>query len=208
LINGHTWYVQSFVNDQAEVAIPVLAIKGMSPKDIGEMVRWLVSLAVGLNADEILSDEGYYKNLSEKSARHYLSVYKDYEQIAPSAEVRKAREIFEAIVLRYDQQVSKEEESLEDYVYLAHCDTGHHKIGISNRPFDRIKHFDTIMPVSVTLVHYFQADSAIQAETLLHNAYRERRVSGEWFDLTCEEVEDIKNIDGFENGQFVQEGRA
>lgn len=43
------------------------------------------------------------------------------------------------------------------YVYLAHAETGHYKIGLSIGPVERIRVFDTKMPVKVSLIHTIPA---------------------------------------------------
>ena len=91
----------------------------------------------------------------------------------------------------------------DGYVYLAYISTGHYKIGISKNPEARIKHFDTLMPVDVEIVHSFHADDARQAESMLHETYEHRHKKGEWFSLTFENVEEIKEIKAFRDGEFL-----
>jgi hypothetical protein len=93
-------------------------------------------------------------------------------------------------------------ESGSGYVYLAYCETGHHKIGISATPEGRIKHFDTIMPVSVELQHIFKCDDSFAAEQTLHDMLSEYRFKGEWFSLPREIVKSIKSIIHFNSGVF------
>lgn len=79
----------------------------------------------------------------------------------------------------------------EGYIYLAYCDTGHYKIGWSVDPDKRIKHFDTQMPVEVSMVHSFPTDNVRAAETFLHYLFQDKRINGEWFDLSESEIEFI-----------------
>ena len=70
------------------------------------------------------------------------------------------------------------------FIYLAKSDTGHYKIGRSKNPYGRIKHFDTIMPVEVKIVHYFPCDNPAAAESILHRWLAPYRTKGEWFTLS------------------------
>jgi hypothetical protein len=88
------------------------------------------------------------------------------------------------------------------YVYLARAETGHYKIGRSVRPDDRIKHFDTIMPIRVDTVHIFYADDYIDAEAGLHKLAEQFRTQGEWFELPQDYVDTIKAIVSYQNGRF------
>ena len=90
----------------------------------------------------------------------------------------------------------------EGYVYLAEA-AGFYKIGISKAPDERIKHFSTIMPIDVNIVHVFWADDYKAAENWLHKAYESWRYRGEWFKLPDGLVELIKQIAAFVNGAAV-----
>ena len=80
------------------------------------------------------------------------------------------------------------------FVYLAKSDTGHYKIGRSKNPYGRIKHFDTIMPVKVEIIHYFPCDDPALIERTLHGMLALHKAAGEWFNLPYETVQAICNI--------------
>jgi len=105
-----------------------------------------------------------------------------------------------------ERRKAEEEDSSEPekgYVYLAYCSTGHHKIGRSKSPDDRIEHFDTQMPVDVWEKAVFPSTDYKKTESTLHNWLSEYRVKGEWFDLTRDQESAIQHIDYFDNGWFV-----
>ena len=83
----------------------------------------------------------------------------------------------------------------QSYVYLAWADTGHYKIGISNKPYKRIRHFKTKMPVDVLPVHFIATSQPRILETQLHRMYANQRVNGEWFVLEPEQVDFICSIE-------------
>jgi len=81
------------------------------------------------------------------------------------------------------------------FVYLAHCSTGHYKIGRSRTPTARVKHFDTQMPVEVELLHFIETDDAPSLEKRFHQHYEAtRHKTTEWFKLTFEDVDRIRSI--------------
>lgn len=104
--------------------------------------------------------------------------------------------------LNADLAVNARVTKKQGYVYLAYSDTGHHKIGISKGPEDRIKVFDTKMPVSVSIVHSFPADNARKAEEKLHARFSSKHHNGEWFLLEDNDVSYICSIRAYESGKF------
>lgn len=74
----------------------------------------------------------------------------------------------------------------DGWLYLAKSNTGHYKIGRSQNPFTRIKHFDTIMPVEVQMIGAFPCDNVKRAEADYHRWCKNFRVKGEWFDFSEE----------------------
>jgi hypothetical protein len=92
----------------------------------------------------------------------------------------------------------------DGYVYLAHADTGHFKVGRSIEPEKRIKHFDTQMPVDVSEWHFFRADDYKEAEDKLHDVCDEHgeHEKGEWWDLPEYLVWWIKSIAAYKDGNF------
>lgn len=93
------------------------------------------------------------------------------------------------------------------FIYIARSDTGHIKIGLSKHPFQRIKHFDTIMPVKVDMIHFFPCDNPSEAEKLLHKHYEYYRTTGEWFDIPEGMESMLLSIRFYLNGEFVYQIR-
>lgn len=81
-----------------------------------------------------------------------------------------------------------------NYVYLiAHGGperfTGPVKVGMSRYPDKRLASLQTGNPHSLSFVFKFKApsrDLAMFAEKVFHDVARERRLSGEWFDMSPE----------------------
>ena len=80
------------------------------------------------------------------------------------------------------------------FVYLVSSLTGNYKIGRTRDIKNRIRMFTVKLPFEIELAHAIKCMDCRQAEKALHQRYGHRRVKGEWFALTPEEVEEIKAI--------------
>lgn len=89
-------------------------------------------------------------------------------------------------------------------IYIARSDTGHYKIGISKTPQERIRHFDTIMPVSVELIHRIPSDDCKGGEALIHQSLARFRFKGEWFDLPEKVVTVLCGVTAYFGGGWYQ----
>lgn len=124
-------------------------------------------------------------------------------QIPPAITTRKYMSEADGIVftIRYATHLKLLDFTLDGYVYLAYC-AGFFKIGRSTKPYGRVRHFDTIMPVNVELVHTIPCDDYAEAERQLHEHYTDFRVKGEWFDFSPVERDQIMAMERFANGRF------
>jgi len=85
---------------------------------------------------------------------------------------------------------------ISNLVYLIGAENGLTKIGITNNIFSRFSGLNTSSPVELSLVFYFEAKDAAKTERLLHDKYAVKRVKGEWFNLSVEDVDWIKENSG------------
>lgn len=91
----------------------------------------------------------------------------------------------------------------DGWVYVAKSDTGHYKIGRSRTPVDRIKHFDTIMPVEVSIIAIIPCEDHREAEIKLHQMYSQYRVKGEWFSIPDNYISYLVDCLCYVNGDFI-----
>lgn len=92
----------------------------------------------------------------------------------------------------------------DGWVYIAKSDTGHYKIGRSKTPVERVKHFDTIMPVEVAVVSMIPCDDTKAAEKRLHKMYDRYREKGEWFIIPDKYLGSLLNFICYLNGEFIE----
>jgi hypothetical protein len=78
-------------------------------------------------------------------------------------------------------------------VYLIRSVDGFYKIGYSTDPKARIVALQTSTPNELTLVKWWYHPNSIKIEHELHRFFKKKRVSGEWFALTVEDIETIES---------------
>lgn len=77
-------------------------------------------------------------------------------------------------------------------VYIIESTSGHYKIGISRNPKNRLKQLKmTQGPYKYSLAFFWWCGSREEArfiESDLHRIHGKRRVNGEWFELTANDL--------------------
>lgn len=91
------------------------------------------------------------------------------------------------------QRDAHERKSKASYVYLMWSDNLY-KIGISIDPERRRKAVEEGLLKPVLLICQFFTDRAWKIERGLHQRFASKRIKGEWFDLTPEDVEYIRGL--------------
>jgi|LGVE01.1.fsa_nt_gb hypothetical protein len=84
-----------------------------------------------------------------------------------------------------------------NYVYVisgTHNGTTKYKIGKANSIKERLKRFEVKIPFDIDLITSFSVKDAINLESELHKTFKNKRLSGEWFDLTAKNMLKIIEI--------------
>lgn len=81
-----------------------------------------------------------------------------------------------------------------EFVYLLKTAAGHFKIGCTVNLEGRLKTFATTLPISSAYECILPCENMLNTERRLHERFRDKRQSGEWFDLSPEDVEYIKRL--------------
>lgn len=80
------------------------------------------------------------------------------------------------------------------YLYLIQCNSSDfYKIGFSENPENRLRNLQVGCPYSLTLVYKKCFKKSAKAERFLHKKYRYKRGIGEWFELSRDDIVQIKN---------------
>ncbi len=85
-------------------------------------------------------------------------------------------------------------------IYLIRANDGRHKIGRTQNMGSRLRDFRSL--IEFELLHTFPADDHVRAERLLHRQFSEKKIKGEWFDLSDSDVVLICRLSKFEEGEF------
>lgn len=80
------------------------------------------------------------------------------------------------------------------YVYLLQSPTGAYKIGVASNPTKRIERLEVKLPFEIEPVCVIQTDDMYGLEKALHRQFADKRVNGEWFRLSNDDVEIIKQM--------------
>jgi Meiotically up-regulated gene 113 len=89
-------------------------------------------------------------------------------------------------------------------VYVVKSETNLYKIGRTKNVAARLNNFRVLAPFEFQLSHHFLADDCVQAERMLHQKYKDKRVKGEWFALSEGDLGFIRSIVGFSEGLVVR----
>lgn len=86
----------------------------------------------------------------------------------------------------------KKQRSRAGYVYLVKSVTGFYKIGRTVNPHNRLRTFNVKLPFEIEYEHVIQTNNMYALESKLHAQFADKRVNGEWFNLTDSDVGQIK----------------
>ena len=77
------------------------------------------------------------------------------------------------------------------YIYIVYS-IGRYKIGLTTRPQKRIREIQS--PYPVDLICIIQTNDMLSLENALHDRFDHARKHGEWFELSDEDIEEIKHM--------------
>jgi hypothetical protein len=83
-----------------------------------------------------------------------------------------------------------------EYVYvIKDVDiSGYYKIGRTTDLYTRLSTFEVKLPFEIEVIAILQCGNAIQLERELHRRFASKRVKGEWFNLSTDDLEAIRGI--------------
>lgn len=80
------------------------------------------------------------------------------------------------------------------YVYLLKSPSKAYKIGLSSNPEQRLKNFGIQLPFEVQFEHLISTNNMYRLEKELHTKFASKRINGEWFNLSDDDVAYIKGL--------------
>lgn len=82
----------------------------------------------------------------------------------------------------------------DGFVYLTQSPSGMYKIGHTKNPDNRMATFSVKLPFEIDYVCLIKTDDMKTLENSLHKKFEHKRVSGEFFNLSEEDIEYIKSL--------------
>ncbi len=133
-----------------------------------------------------------YDNASYDSARAASARLMADPRIKEECErrIERSRQETQKFLLLHGIHKTREKAS---FIYLIGASNGLVKIGKTTDTGSRIAILNTGSPVELTIIACFKTTLADEVEERLHSVYAEKRIKGEWFALTPEDIETIKN---------------
>jgi predicted GIY-YIG superfamily endonuclease len=89
---------------------------------------------------------------------------------------------------------SKTSTKYTGFVYLLQSPSQYFKIGCTKNLAKRYRDFCVSLPFEVEYLHVVSTQNMFRLEAELHRRFASKRVNGEWFDLSAEDVEYIKGL--------------
>lgn len=86
------------------------------------------------------------------------------------------------------------------YVYVLRSPTGAYKIGYAQKPADRLRTFNVKLPFEVEYEVLLKTDDMRGLESSLHDRYSDKRINGEWFALTANDLAELQEMAGAAHG--------
>lgn len=90
-----------------------------------------------------------------------------------------------------DDEVDNDASGIVGYVYMLKSGK-YYKIGKTTSPLRRLGQLGIELPQASEHVHTIETDDPSGIETYWHNRFRDKRLNGEWFDLTRDDVRAFK----------------
>lgn len=81
------------------------------------------------------------------------------------------------------------------YIYLLCISNKYYKIGLSRQPNQRLRGIRWASPFPVEKLHQFYCQYISEIEAALHDRFRDKRLNGEWFELSQEDVRWFMSLD-------------
>lgn len=92
------------------------------------------------------------------------------------------------------------------WVYIIReASEGYYKIGKTKDPDDRLATFEVKLPFMVNFTHLIHTTDRHLLESVIHAAFKDKRVSGEWFNLETWEVDYLVNLDFIHSPEHTAE---
>jgi hypothetical protein len=84
--------------------------------------------------------------------------------------------------------------SIEGFVYFVLSDAGYYKIGKARNCQQRFMNLQASTTMALRIVHQIASNDALWLEAKFHRFFASKRLKGEWFDLSSEDLAAVKTM--------------
>lgn len=84
----------------------------------------------------------------------------------------------------------KDKPKKQGYVYFVQADGQHYKIGGTSNLKSRIENLQVASPNDLNLIAWIETDDWQKKEKQAHEYFNDKKIHGEWFDITLSEILD------------------
>lgn len=114
------------------------------------------------------------------------------EVFVTKEEIQKAKEILKERSAELTKRMNQPSLPRKSIYVFEQC--GFYKIGYSYNPHKRLENIKCASPNETRLVLSFPIHNVKIVEKELHNRFKDKRIRGEWFELSDGDLQDITNI--------------
>lgn len=180
----------------------------LTPEYVEAMKQALVIFPVVSKFIELMGCKEFFVNPNPEQqtfyqfcleTAQYLIAQNEYPLDSKQLEyVLSARDVSQKMI---DTQITRAKQitrrkPLPGYVYLIQSPTSAYKIGLTKNPKDRKRTFGVKLPFEVEFIALIRSDDMEALEEQLHAIFADKRINGEWFNLTTEDVQYIQSLAG------------
>lgn len=191
-------YLRGNRKEYCSLKIPIDRLKGFSESDLDLIVTWLT-----VNYDSLmylckLTVTDSIQTSLDRFNSEFISVICKVRDIELLNAIDNERQQIlngkkESYNVAKKHPIIIQKRSISGCVYLLKAGK-YYKIGASKDINGRLRKLSTLPPFDLELVHKIITSNMYRLENELHNIFADKRVNGEWFLLTDNDVELIKEL--------------
>lgn len=147
---------------------------------------------VSENSGTFLIRNAYTNAIVSKSEVKELLKFCEIHLDVPTKKINEINEKYIKLSQEKISQSTKQKVENHGYVYVIKSEIGY-KIGRSITKKRPEKLSEVLLPIEMKIVLMVKVKDYIESEAILHGIYDEKRIKGEWFKLTDDDIYRIEN---------------
>jgi hypothetical protein len=182
---GQSWWMNS---EKTRVTIPFSQIEGISDEYLGRLVG---SLARSMNWDRAHQTANAWNSMDRTEVLIQPDKALNIDMDFLSNCRGMSAEVDRALNLLANEFERRSNQARPGFIYVIRCGP-YYKIGLSKQLDRRIKTLSIQLPHPVEVVMTAPVGNMYRHEQELHSVFSDRRMNGEWFQLSEQDLETIR----------------